>query len=292
LHLTAEIAMSNAADHTKLTILPLVAVVFAVLGVSFILFARSFHDEQGEYRAFLEANGIKLGTIENVDDWGRRKTKIIGVYLYPESFGKVNSEGQVPIRGTRIINVIQKCSDLYNCDLGPSDLDSQAILDFNSLHQLESLRLANTQVDDDLCRALAASKHLSLLDVRDTRVTDDGLALLSSSPTLDKLIVGGNGITGEFLHAFAGNQTLRWVVLFGPHADPNCLDNIHRTGIQRIALSCKPSDLPIASIVESKLETIKIGWDKTLDAEDKKAIEAIENTRPRIGVVISSPDIL
>jgi hypothetical protein len=104
---------------------------------------------------------------------------------------------------------------------------------------LKTLKLGNTQVNDESLQALRNLTNLEILDLRQTKITGACLPHLAGLTKLTSLNLAAPDFTGEGLNVLSGCVELDDLCLGGGSGNPPC--NINNQGLRDLAAAAPPA---------------------------------------------------
>ncbi|GAA4441410.1 hypothetical protein [Bremerella cremea] len=299
--------MNQRPSHFRLSLkalLGLVTVVALLLG--FVVWTTPRDEDAARAKALREA-GLDVDLeIRNVYGlpWSKEE-RIVRATHTLRPFPRTRRNG-LSVPNPLVFDELQHCRFLEVIALSDSEIQSDDVLPLLRLPYLRNIALIDTAVDDRFLQALDGHR-LVTLDLRHTFVTGAGLSHLRGSPDLRSLWVrgpgvtgdcfqdlatcpklaylwiGGTDLTGEDLHHLAAAPSLQELHLVDGHVQPEDLAFLSQTSIRFLTVTCKPSQLPVDTLMQSAVTSVSVNWHQPLDAEDDAAIAELHR---QVGVNI------
>ncbi|GAA4441414.1 hypothetical protein GCM10023155_47160 [Bremerella cremea] len=258
------------------TVLGLVAV--AGLASGFVVWTMPPDDDAAEAELLLE-RGFDV-QVAHESFWGlpwTEHTIVTKIYFArsPQEFSSDNPP--LPI-DPEAIAAIQACGNLRTLQLEGCNLRSEDLAALKT-RTIRHLSFSNTAIDDRFLDQLPPNNTLGTLDIHGTRVTDAGLRKLAGCQALMHLEVGGPEVTGSFLPVIAKLPQLHFLYIASGPLEPHYLACLADSELDILWVACKPSSLPVESLLKSNLYNINFFCPQPLDAADRLVIETLQTSR-------------
>ena len=94
-------------------------------------------------------------------------------------------------------------------------------------HQLENLKLGDTNVGDQGVALLAGLTKLKSLDLSDSKITDAAMRDIGKLPSLETLEIIGTAVTNAGIAKLAGMENLKFLEV-GPNVSKQAADELKK----------------------------------------------------------------